>query len=306
MKPDLTVKVPCVSNEPKGDFVEFLRDGGTAEKFLDLVAAAGEATIDPAELEKAKGREEKTNAKADESTEEQTNGNAEWQPFPVDFLPWPLNAFVNEGAAALCCDESYIALPLLSALAATIGNSRRIRLKASWAEPCVLWAAIVGESGTTKSPALDLAMRPLLDRQAAALKEHEAVLPQYRADVATYEADLASWKKFDRRKGVPPPDEPAAPVPVRYVVSDTTTEALTRVLRHQPRGVLMYRDELSGWMNSFDCYKACRGADVAWWLSAHRAGPVIVDRKTGVQLLSVKRAAVSVIGGIQPGRSGPH
>jgi hypothetical protein len=48
----------------------------------------------------------------------------------------PLAAgFVDEGAKAPGCDAAYIAVPLLAELASAIGNSSRIRLKASWREP---------------------------------------------------------------------------------------------------------------------------------------------------------------------------
>ncbi len=39
------------------------------------------------------------------------------------------------------------------------------------------------------------------------------------------------------------------------------------------RGVLVERDELVGWIRSFDAYKNRRGADIAQWLQLHRAGP---------------------------------
>ena len=74
---------------------------------------------------------------------------------------------------------------------------------------------------------------------------------------------------------------------------------LAVLLEQQPRGLLMARDELSGWVNSFDAYKSCRGADVVHWLSMHRAGNVIWDRKTGRHVIDVPRAAVSITGGIQ-------
>ena len=43
-----------------------------------------------------------------------------YEPFPVDLLPEPLRSFVNIGAIAMCCDPSYIALPLLAASASVM------------------------------------------------------------------------------------------------------------------------------------------------------------------------------------------
>src|SRR5207245_1286528 len=58
--------------------------------------------------------------------------------------------------------------------------------------------------------------------------------------------------------------------------------------------------EQSGWVDSFNQYKARGGADLANWLEMHRAGPVMVDRKYGGSVY-VPHAAVSVCGTIQPG-----
>ena len=202
-------------------------------------------------------------------------------PFPTDTLPKVVADFIHEGAAALGCDESYIALPLLTVLASAVGNSRCIRLKRTWCEPAMIWAVVVGESGTLKSPAHDLAMKPIHRVQNTALKQYGDEMEDYNRDKALYDADLAEWKKSGRKKGEPPPDPPAEPVAVRYLVSDCTVEALAVLLEQRPRGLLVARDELSGWVNSFDAYKSCRGADVAHWLSMHRAGPLTVDRKGG-------------------------
>ena len=81
-------------------------------------------------------------------------------PFPVDALPEPIRGFVAAGAKAIGCDASFIALPLLTAMAAAIGNTRRIQLKRGWTAPAILWVAIVGESGTAKTPAFKLACGP--------------------------------------------------------------------------------------------------------------------------------------------------
>jgi hypothetical protein len=65
--------------------------------------------------------------------------------------------------------------------------------------------------------------------------------------------------------------------------------------------VLAAVDELATWLGGFDQYHARGGADVAKWLSIHRAESLIVDRKTGSKkMIFVKRAAVSLAGTIQP------
>lgn len=226
-------------------------------------------------------------------------------PFPVDVLPEPVRGFVNEAGKAIGCDASYVALPLLSALASAIGNTHRIALKRGWTEPAIVWTAIVGESGTMKTPAFKLAMKAIRKAQADAFKEHDAARADWEAEHLRYEAELTGWKR-QAAKGHgdagDPPEKPAPPIARRYIVSDTTTEALAPILLGNPRGVLLARDELNGWLGSFDKYRGGRGADSAHWLSMHNGEAMTIDRKTGIPpTIHVPSASVSITGGIQPG-----
>ncbi len=223
-----------------------------------------------------------------------------YQPFPTDLLPAPISEYVRTAALAMGCDDSYLALPLLTGLAAAVGCSRRISLKRSWCEPCVFWTVIVGESGTMKSPALSQAVELLRRRQTVAFRDYDAAKREHEVRLQTHEAAFAQWKKHGHKTLEPPPEKPDSPVCQRWIVEDATVESVAPILEENPRGLLVFRDELSGWVNSFDGYKATRGADVAHWLSMHRAGSLIVDRKTGQRIIHVPRASVSVTGGIQP------
>ncbi len=223
------------------------------------------------------------------------------EPFPVDALPEPLRGFVAAGAKAIGCDPSYLALPLLTVLAAAIGTSRRVQLKRGWAAPAILWVAIVGESGTAKTPAFKLAMRPIRERQRQALERHAESMRDYEAELARHDKALAEWKR-DKQTSSDPPAKPEEPQAERCIISDTTVEALAPLLLANPRGLLLARDELAGWMGSFDRYAGGKGsADAAHWLSMHNGESIIVDRKSGnPRTIYVPQAAVCVCGGIQP------
>ena len=224
-----------------------------------------------------------------------------WQPFPTDALPEPVRGYVQAGSKAMKIDEAFIALPMLAGLASAIGATRQVKLKASWREPCVVWAAVVGESGTLKSPAQSLALAPLRRAQEWQLEQLPRLAEQHLRDKALYDADYQQWKRKGRAKGEPPPEKPEEPQVARFLVNDITIEALAEILSSNPRGVLVACDELASWLGAFDMYRHGHGGDVAKWLSIHRAEGLIVDRKTGSKkTIFVKRAAVSVTGSIQP------
>jgi hypothetical protein len=229
-----------------------------------------------------------------------------WRPFPTDLLPEPIREYVKSCAEALGCDESYIAVPLLVALAGAIGNSRTVELKQSWREPLIIWAAIVGYSGSMKTPAAELAFQFLRDIARRFRREHKARMTEYLELSNKFIEAEKAWKEAKKKStvGMDPPDrpvKPVAPTMKRALVSDITVEAIAPILLDNPRGVPLYRDELTAWVGSFDRY-ARGAADAAAWNSMHTAGTIQIDRKTGdYRSIYVPRAAVSVFGTVQPG-----
>lgn len=281
-----SVKVLSLPGLPeKGDISDWLAAGGTVEELLRLAAEAPER--EPAEAA----------GDPDSGLEPLIEP---YRPFPLEVMPERVRAFVVETAAALGCDLAFVALPALSVLGSAIGTTRAIALKDSWCEWPVIWTGVVQRSGSLKSPAMDAAVEPLRLAQIERLNECEAARADYETQSLCYDKRLAEWKRD--KKSADPPTKPEQPAAVRYVVGDCTTESLVPILLNNPRGVLLVRDELSGWLRGFDQYKARGGGDVAAWLEFWRAGTLTVDRKTGDhRTMYVRRAAVSACGTIQPG-----
>jgi len=272
---------------PKGDVSDWIRFGGTKTELVRLAKST------PAWSPAVAVRKESPAA-------DKPNPAPKWQPFPVDLLPYPIDDYVAIAAKCLSCNPAYIALPMLASLASSIGNSRIIRLRSTWTEPSILWCIAIGKSGCMKSPAWELATRFLVDRQNREFGDYAEKLDKYETDKALFDADYSEWKKNGRKNGEPPPDRAEKPTAVRYVCSDTTIEAVAVLLHENPRGLLLSRDELSGWFGSFDAFKSSVGGDAAHWLSTHRAGSMLVDRKTGKRIIHVPRAAMSITGTTQP------
>ena len=222
-----------------------------------------------------------------------------YRPFPVEVLPEPVKSYVTTCATSLVCDPAYVAVPLIPALGSLIGNARVIQLKPGWTEPSIFWTAILGESGTLKTPAFKRAMKAVRDLQRDEMRVYAEKKSKFENEELHYEKALREWKNKGDGE---PPEKPNEPQPARFIVSDTTVEALLPILKENWRGVLLARDELGGWILSFDRYAQARGADATHWLSMFNAETVINDRKTGPErTIHIERAAVSIVGGIQPG-----
>ncbi len=230
----------------------------------------------------------------------------QWKPFPVSLLPSGVRDYVVQTADGMACDHAMIALPMLAGLAAAIGNTRTITLTPDWQEPAIIWAAVVAESGSLKTPAARKALRFITEREPEIEDRNAIEQQEYEAEKTVYETQLAAWKQQSRKAGDiagSPPSAPPKPLRSAYIVSDTTIEAVASILSDNPRGVLLERDELAGWMAGFDKYKSGGpgrvSSEVGHWLSMHNAGTLRLDRKSSGRVF-VSRANLSITGGIQP------
>jgi hypothetical protein len=95
------------------------------------------------------------------------------------------------------------------------------------------------------------------------------------------------------------PDQPPRP---RVITMDTSTEALQRLLADNPRGLLHVRDELAGWLGSFDRYGGNR-ADRSFYLECWNGGAYVSDRiKFNGVPLRIKHTSLAILGGMVPDR----
>ncbi len=228
----------------------------------------------------------------------------EWQPFPVDSLPEPVRSFVLESAESMRIDPAFVVLPLLPALAAAIGTSRKVSPRPEWVEACVLWSAIVAESGSGKTHGWSSAMQFTKEQETICEQANRERKRQYDQALKLYKAQYEAWKKEFSKNGGGfadlPPIEPEPFVPDKRVVMNPTAERVGSLLSGNRRGLILSRDELSGWIASMDRYISKRGAggDAATWLEFYQANAGTIERQTGD--LYVPYQSCSACGGIQP------
>ncbi len=237
------------------------------------------------------------------------------QAFAPEMLPDALRGWCMDAADGLGVPLDFLAVPAIVACAAAIGRVVAVRPKVQdrWIERAILWGALIGRPSAGKSPALAPARRMLARLEAGESKEHAERLRDFQADQAVAGAAAENAKKAMRaaikagdsakaqalaRDATAP--EMQAPQEPRLVVSDATVEKLGELLNANPRGLLMVRDELTGWLASLD--REGRECDRSFWLECwNGTGPFVVDR-IGRGTVRIGACAVSVLGGIQPGK----
>ncbi len=253
----------------------------------------------------------------------QNNGTAWPQPkplpsglLPVDqfdlaFLPDVLGAWLGDISYRLQCPLDFVAIPALVAAGSVIGRKVGIRpqSRTSWIEAPNLWGCIVGRPGAMKSPALNEALRPLQRLETAARADHQSAMTRHALEVEAFKIHKdehgKKLRQFVQKGGNDFSAfanllEPEAPKAKRYIVGDTTYEALVEIIGANPNGVLAHRDELVALLRTLDREDnaAARGFFLTAW---NGTSGYSVDRitRTGAHLDAV---CLSLIGSTQPGR----
>lgn len=274
-----------------------------AETMRQMQDDIGDSNVSPLHvIDRVKAEFERVASHRYESDDtDNENGAKKFHPFPVENVPSSLADFILASAEALGCEPTFIAVPSLVSVAASIGTSRMIALKDSWQEPSVIWAATVADSSSMKSPSMDMAVAPLWSIQREMSLEFESDQNRYKQALDEWNnARFAKHGKGTQGDDAPKPDRPS---PRKLIVSDITVEKLAHVMWQNPQGVVLCRDELSGWFGSFGRYADAAGpsADMSMWLEIFRAKTLVIDRKTSdPPCIYVPRASCSVVGTIQP------
>jgi hypothetical protein len=226
---------------------------------------------------------------------------------PLDLMrSW--GAWLTDYAAMKSAPVGYAFGALLAAAGASIGAARKVRARPGWEAFPALWVLSIGPPSAAKSPVLT----PILEILKSLERDERVCFDPIRR---TFETNRQAAKECRERwegevkaavkGGRPAPekpasaDEPEEPSPPRIVVGDPTIEAMAPVLKHNPRGVILARDELAGFVGNFGKYGG--DGDAAFYLERYDGSGFTVDRiKRGH--VEAPTGLVSIIGGIQPER----
>jgi hypothetical protein len=222
-------------------------------------------------------------------------------PLNPNHLPDAIKDAVVDLADRLQCPPDYLAVAMLSAAGAVVGNKVGIFPYAndeSWEVYPALWGGIVGDPGSKKSPSLQHAHKPLQHLDNLAGQKYAQEMQAHTNAMAQHQQALTAWNST-KSSGIKP-SPPVEPKRERYVIHDSTYQALGVILAENPRGVLALADELSGLLQSLDTpgQEAARGFYLTGWSGT---GGYSFDR-IGRGSITLERYCLSVFGGFQPDR----
>lgn len=303
----------------KGDVSDWRDAGGTFERFRELTEAA--AIMNAAALSELRARWGLT----DENPRHQARAKAadEWpKPEPIqselppveafseELLPDSFRPLVADVAERMQVPMDYPAVVMVLCLAGAVNRRAVIQPKANdtgWAIVPNLWGGIIAPPGFMKSPVIQAGTRPLNRIQTEWRRQHEEALRDYAREKEEYDLRRAAWKEQfkaakKKKNAAPdrPEDEPEEPKLRRLIVNDATFEALHQTMSENPAGILVIRDELTGWWSQLD--RAGREGERAFCLQAWNGDTGHTIDRIGRGTIHVEACCMSMLGGIQLGR----
>lgn len=238
------------------------------------------------------------------------------EPFVPQLLPEVLRPWVTDVAERTQAPVEYVAVSAVVSMGAALGRKLAIRLRRldDWHEFANLWGVVIGPPSWMKSPALDEGKRPLERIEASLQEDYVLAHREWEADeaAARVKRDGAkdnarkaarSGKTFDKMALVEAsiPDEPK---PQRIIVNNATIPAICEVLRANPPGVMVYRDEIAGFIAELDSegMQGSRSFYLSGWSAKEGYTEDRIGRGTN---LRVPYVCISMLGGIQPAKIAP-
>jgi putative DNA primase/helicase len=214
------------------------------------------------------------------------------EPFAEDLLPSSLRPLVLDIAERMQVPLDFPGVALVVSLAGAVNRRATIQPKerdTSWVAVPNLWGAIVARPGLLKSPLINAITRPLADIEREFQAQNASACAKYGRKL-----DRASPSK---RGGGHEQDQPEAK---RILVNDSTFEKLHEIMRENPAGVFVLRDELTGWLAELD--RNGREGERAFYLQAWNGDTGHTIDRIGRGSIFVPACCLSMFGGIQPDR----
>jgi hypothetical protein len=201
--------------------------------------------------------------------------------FPIEVFPEEIQEIIQKAHNELGYPVDYLSCSILFAASVAIGKSLKVEVKPGWSERAIVWLALIGNPGTTKSHPLNFCLSHFEIRDRVSYKIHRD--------------EMDCWRKKSKK------EKESIPVPLwnQRLVSDITLEALIQALDRNAKGLGLWEDELKGWVANFNRYNS--GSEAETWLTLWSGKSRRINRKTeNAGSFFIDDPFVSVAGTVQP------
>ncbi|KTD36536.1 hypothetical protein Lnau_1520 [Legionella nautarum] len=234
-------------------------------------------------------------------------------PFQAQMLPDAIRDYIYDVANRQQSLPDFVAVAAIVGLSGLLGRKALICPKQldDWAVTPNQWGAIIGRPSAMKSPSMKEALRPLRQFDIDAAKQFEEDMKAYEEECQLIILEKAAaktkaktaLKRDDReaaREALKISEDVILPFRKRLVVNDATIEKLGELLKENPNGLILVRDELSGWLAKLN--KEEYQTDRAFYLECFDGNGYYSYDRIGRGTIVIQNCTLSIIGGIQPSK----
>lgn len=233
-----------------------------------------------------------------------------------DLIPEDLQGWIKSAAERMDkTPPDYVAAAALMSLCALVGRRVGIHPKKNddWLVVPNTFGMAVGDPSVKKSPSQKEGARFLAEIDRRKREEYEAAVKEHALDKeyfrTLYETARDKAKKEAKSgeqgaakqtlRDAQQAEEPA-PTYKRHLITDATVEKLMEIQRDNPMGLLVLRDELSGWLSQLE--REDRQSDRSYYLEGWNGTDSFSYDRIGRGSGYVESNTISVFGGIQPAK----
>jgi hypothetical protein len=241
---------------------------------------------------------------------------------PPELIPAPIRDWVMDCAERAGVYPEMVLVPYLIAVGSVIGRRCVVvpkRHDTAFKVRPDLWGAIVARPSLIKTTIINESMSALRRLEATAYEQYEITIQKHSARKAEIEDEIDALKRVKSSEKDPKKREQALltakeslaakrkelaelkePIRRRYQTQNATPESLVDLLRENPRGLLVHRDELMGILDGFS--RAGHEGERQLYLEGwNNLGSYTVDR-IGRGNKFIPSLGFSVFGGTQPAK----
>lgn len=204
-----------------------------------------------------------------------TKGDEAHRGFPAHVFPERIQAILSEYQRAYLFNDEWLGLSILTALSAATGAGFRIKVRNRHTEPAIIWAVLVGVSGSAKSHVIDHLFKPFSEMDNRRFET-------YQKELDLFDAGDSKGKR---------------PRFFHSVLKNFTLEALAESSAINPKGSIVLSDEILAFTKNMNAYN--KGSDEQYYLSMFNGHGISLSRKTQAAI-HTKRSCINIIGTIQP------
>lgn len=217
-----------------------------------------------------------------------------------DMLPISISGWVQDVCERIESPFEIGAVTALTLIGNLIGNKVGIRPKArdNWTVVPNLWGMIIGKPSIKKTPVYSELYKAISKMEVEASENYKTAIEDYTLEMELFTSKKKELSKEEDTAKVKELTLPIKPKKRRYATSDGTIEAIADIISGNPNGLLITRDELSGFLKMMD--KAGKEGDRAFYLEGwNGTGSFSVDRIMRGSTY-IPKLTLGVLGNIQP------